>query len=656
MVDAEDGANELHEKSIELVDLALVRSSLLTATLNVEKALNHSSQKEINEHLQLVVKFFKQGDDAWKKVKATIKDENEMKTADEFEKAYKSYREKLETAVGFIYTGATEDAKVMTQGDMDVDFDNWRNSLAKLFEINKVQNENINNQVVEESTKDKTKLLIFTILATLLSVGLGYWISKIIAEPIKRITQRAERISLGETDIEITVRTEDEIGQLQKAFATLIDSVKGQVQVAEEIANGNLNVAVNVRSERDLLSKSFNKVIESLKGLVYETKELGKRSANGDLSYRGEEARFSGGYKEIIEGFNKTIDAISKPISESKVVLEKIAKGDLTVRMTGNYTGDYLVIKESINNLAESFSKALSEVANAVSATASAGTQISSSAEEMAAGAQEQSAQTSDVAASVEEMTRTILETTQNASHAAEAAKKAGKVAVEGGSAVHETVEGMNKIAAVVQKSAQTVQDLGKSSDQIGEIVQVIDDIADQTNLLALNAAIEAARAGEQGRGFAVVADEVRKLAERTTKATKEIADMIKQIQKDTAEAVHAMSSGTEEVEKGKKLADKAGQSLEEIISVTQEVVDMITQVAAASEQQSSAAEQISKNVEGINNVARESAQGIQQIARASEDLNRLTVNLQDLMSKFSINQTGFGNLSVRANGKLISR
>ncbi|MDP1994836.1 MAG: methyl-accepting chemotaxis protein, partial [Ignavibacteria bacterium] len=237
----------------------------------------------------------------------------------------------------------------------------------------------------------------------------------------------------------------------------------------------------------------------------------------------------------------------------------------------------------------------------------------------------------------------------------------AGLIAKEGGKVVNETIAGMNRISEVVRKSAETVNELGKGSDQIGEIVQVINDIADQTNLLALNAAIEAARAGEQGRGFAVVADEVRKLAERTTKATKEIAVMIKQIQKDTGGAVESMNKGTEEVEKGKVLADKAGASLKEIIIGVEEVVDMSTQVAAASEEQSSAAEQISKNIEAISSVTHQSAAGVQQIARAAEDLNRLTVNLQELTSGFTIDRTG-GNgksktksgLAVRANGVIV--
>ena len=186
----------------------------------------------------------------------------------------------------------------------------------------------------------------------------------------------------------------------------------------------------------------------------------------------------------------------------------------------------------------------------------------------------------------------------------------------------------------------------------------MIEDIADQTNLLALNAAIEAARAGEQGRGFAVVADEVRKLAERTTKATKEITSMISQIQKDTTGAVNSMEEGTKEVESGKKLADEAGKALKDIITATDKVLDIVNTVAAASEEQSSAAEQISHNIEAINSVTQESTTGIQQIAKASEDLSRLTSTLQGQISKFKIREADSQNTQtgyyVRQNGKLI--
>ena len=199
----------------------------------------------------------------------------------------------------------------------------------------------------------------------------------------------------------------------------------------------------------------------------------------------------------------------------------------------------------------------------------------------------------------------------------------------------------MTRIDEVVKNLPKTVRELARSRDQKAKIIQGIffDDIAGQTNLLALNAAIEAARAGEQGRGFAVVADEVRKLAERTTKATKEIASMIKQIQKDTENAVQSMEVGTSEVEVGRDLTNKAGTSLQEIVDESQHVVEIVTQVAAASEQQSTAAEEISKNIESISSVTQQSAAGTEQIAKAAEDLSRLTLNLENLVGQFKIEE-----------------
>lgn len=511
----------------------------------------------------------------------------------------------------------------------------------------------------------------FVISLIIFVVGLGamrIFFTKIIFSPIKNLTTIADKLALGDVDVNIESKVDDEIGKLERSFISIIDSIKDQSRIVDFITTGDLNHNAHAKSDKDILSNNLNKVLDTLRNLLNEVGALTKSATEGRLSERGNLSNYSGSYREIVDGINNTLDAVIVPLKEGVSALEKMATGDLTVRITSTYKGDHQIIKNSINVMAESFSTALSEVTEAVQATASASNEISSSSEEMAAGAQEQSSQTTEVASAVDQMTKTIIETTKNSSTAAEAAKNSGAIAKEGGKVVSETIEGMNRVALVVKKSAETVQALGKSSDQIGEIIQVIDDIADQTNLLALNAAIEAARAGEQGRGFAVVADEVRKLAERTTKATKEIATMIKQIQKDTEGAVVSMKLGTEEVEKGKALADKAGKSLTAIIQGSEEVVDLITQVAAASEEQSSAAEQISKNIEGISNVTNESAAGVQEIARASEDLSRLTINLQELISKFKIDErmdnhsiqthaaVNKNQLAVRSNGRIVNQ
>lgn len=652
----------LQGQMVGIAELATTRGSLLNASVNIEKAIITGDPSKREMHISKAQESLKKGDAAWKKFVVLNHSEEEMPEIEKFAKAYKDFKGELEMGISFLSMGAVDEAKVMTEGTIEENLNLWLSAISNLFDINrKLANEKMDVMDAEAKT-DTLKLFVGTAIAIILSIVVGFWMSNIIGNPLKRLADTADKLALGNVDISIESRTTDEIGNLEKSFGLMIEGIKEKVVAAEKLAAGDLTVQINVRSDEDALSKSMQKVVESLRGLEAETVALSKAAVEGKLSTRGNASKYSGGYKEIISGVNETLDAVVAPLQESSEVLNKIAEGDLTSRMVGTYRGDFQAIKDNINHLAESFNNALSDVSAAIQATASASSQISSSAEEMAAGAQEQSSQTSEVASAVDEMTKTIMDTTHNASNASQTAKNAGSIAKEGGKVVDQTIQGMNRIASVVKQSAETVQQLGKSSDQIGEIVQVIDDIADQTNLLALNAAIEAARAGEQGRGFAVVADEVRKLAERTTKATKEIATMIKQIQQDTSEAVISMTSGTLEVDKGRELADEAGKSLSQIITGAQEVVDIVTQVAAASEEQSSAAEQISKNLEAINHVTNESATGIQQIARASEDLNRLTINLQELIARFKIGNSsnqfsgsGYTQLSVHSSGKLVS-
>ncbi len=321
-------------------------------------------------------------------------------------------------------------------------------------------------------------------------------------------------------------------------------------------------------------------------------------------------------------------------------IINRIAEGDFRVWVEAiDGQDDIAQIRKGLHRMIVHIRKLIRKVKDASGTIASVTTEISSSTEELAAASQQQTLQTKEVAAAAEEMARTNGNNSQRAQQTARLAQQNGEISQRGMEIVQQTVEKMHQIAEVVEQASRTIEKLGQSSNQIGEIVSLIDEIAEQTNLLALNAAIEAARAGEQGKGFAVVADEVRKLAERTSRATKRISQMIENIQSEAAEVVRSIESGTMEVKEGISLATQAGKALEQISQSARNVLQFVEQIAGSSNEQAEASEQISRNVENISQVQTESAAGISEIARSAADLNRMTEYLNHLVEQFKVEE-----------------
>ena len=335
----------------------------------------------------------------------------------------------------------------------------------------------------------------------------------------------------------------------------------------------------------------------------------------------------------IIKGIMRELGGEPSDVRE---ISEAVAGGDLTISIRTDER-DKGSVMLAMKNMVENLRLIISQVSATSSQVATASSQLHSTADRIAIGAEEVAAQTGTVATAGEEMSATSGDIARNCQSAAEGAQKASQSAQYGTSVVGKTVAAMGEIAEKVLASAQTVESLGARSDQIGEIIGTIEDIADQTNLLALNAAIEAARAGEQGRGFAVVADEVRALAERTTKATREIGEMIKAIQDETRGAVAAMEQGVRQVEAGTSEAAKSGAALGDILEQINAVAMQVNQIATAAEEQTATTGEISNNMMQITQVVQDTASGAHESATAAARLSGNAEELQRLVLQFKL-------------------
>lgn len=445
---------------------------------------------------------------------------------------------------------------------------------------------------VNANIKEFNSELLYTVLIGLaIALLLATYLSTFITKPVGSLNAAALKVAGGDFESTLDVDSKDEIGTLAGSFKTMVDKVKQALQEAKH--------------EREEARQAY-----------HEARDARKKAEAQEQTLKS---------------------SVEKMLGE----LNQFAKGNLLVQLPETDSGLIGKLFAGFNESVHNVRLMILKITELTDSASSSSIEISASTEELATGMQEQSQQLGEVTESVSEMTRAIMSNSEHVTSAAAASQKAGEIASHGGQEISTSFNRMKKVAQVVKQSAETVSALGENSKQIGDIIQVIDEIADQTNLLALNAAIEAARAGEQGRGFAVVADEVRKLAERTTKATKEIATMIKQIQKETGEAVDIIKVGQEEVETSMLQADKAGKALEDIISSTVEVVDLINHVASASEEQSTTATVIRENISGMVNVTNESVAGISQIAQASENMSRLIQNINELVKAFKVKEQG---------------
>jgi len=536
---------------------------------------------------------------------------------------------------------------------------NALNASFRLWDLTNPIMDGLLDARISEHKQNQMLALGSALTLILLVVVLIFLLFRSITRPLAEAVQVAKNLANGDVSQVIHSHSNNETGLLLNSMNDMTEYLREMATVAERIARGDFSVRIQPRGVEDAFGNAFLNMTNYLEEMAEVSDEIASGNLKVNVQPKSNRDRFGKSFKNMLDntlGLIQSQDERDKIQNAIMKLLEEVADvsgGDLTVEaeVTPDMTG---AIADAFNYMISQLRQIIRRVKNTTIQVGSSASDIQKTTESLAKGSELQSQQIADTSEALSTMAASILKVSESANRSAKVAEQSLENAKLGADAVHNNIEAMSRIREQVQETAKRIKRLGERSQEIGEIVQIIDDIAYRTSMLALNASIQAAMAGESGRGFATVAEEVERLAERSTNATKQISALTEAIQKETNEAVAAMEETTREVVEGSSLANDAGQALKEIQTVSQNLAQLIMSISQSAKQQARGSEALSQAMIGISEITSQVTNGSRQAAVSVRNLVSLADELRGSVVTFKLPESEdgkTGNLNNSYNG-----